>query len=66
MRNQYARMLFMPGFLVLISTFNFLMIKGSQQIEPLLIISLLVCGMGIGIFLVNLFRIIAMKKQNSN
>ena len=45
-------------FVVALSFFNFARLTGTECIRAIHVVTLLVCGMGIGIFLTNLFAIL--------
>lgn len=62
MRRTHSRTMAISLFLIAISIFNFMNLKGNENVDAIHIISLLVCGMGIGIFLVSLFGMLRSKK----
>jgi len=55
MRNKYTRAMAIAFFIIAISFFNFTSLDGNENVSSIQIVTLLVCGMGIGVFLVNLF-----------
>jgi hypothetical protein len=50
-------------FVIAISFFNFHNLSGTECIRPIHVVTLLVCGMGIGVFLVNLFAFLVKRKN---
>ncbi|MEP7081166.1 MAG: hypothetical protein ABI784_10580 [Ginsengibacter sp.] len=58
MKKNYLRGLWIATFIVISSIFNFTRLSNSECIRPIHIVTLLVCGMGIGVFLVNLFLLL--------
>jgi hypothetical protein len=56
MRRVYIRGMAISVFVIIISFFNFERLKGSDCIRAIHVVTLLVCGMAIGIFLMNFFR----------
>jgi hypothetical protein len=50
-------------FVIAISFFNFINLKGSECIRAIHVVTLLVCGVGIGVFLMNLFGLISGKRS---
>ena len=63
MRRSHSRGMAISFFVIAISFFNFNNLSGSECIRPIHVITLLVCGMGIGVFLMNFFALL-MKKKN--
>jgi hypothetical protein len=53
-------------FVIAYSAFNFSNLKGSECIRAIHIVTLLVCGMGIAVFLSSLFAFIVKKKREAN
>jgi hypothetical protein len=51
MRRSPARAMALSAFIVIISIFNFLRLTGGECIRAIHIVTLLVCGMGIGVFI---------------
>lgn len=56
MKRVYIRGMAISAFVIIISFFNFERLTGSDCIRAIHVVTLLVCGMAIGIFLMNLFR----------
>jgi hypothetical protein len=52
-------------FVMAISFFNFHNLSGTECIRPIHVVTLLVCGMGIGVFLINLFALLVKKKNEA-
>jgi hypothetical protein len=50
-------------FVIVISFFNFTNLKGSECIRAIHVGTLLVCGVGIGVFLMNLLGLLREKKS---
>ncbi|MEO6838350.1 MAG: hypothetical protein ABI261_04195 [Ginsengibacter sp.] len=65
MRRSNTRAMAISFFVIVISVFNFERLTGSECIRAIHIVTLLVCGMGIGVFLMNLFAFFA-KKRNQD
>lgn len=63
MRKTHTRAMVISFFIVAISFFNFNNLSGSECIRAIHIVTLLVCGMGIGIFLVNFFAFFIKRKN---
>jgi len=61
-KNPYLRAIAISLFVIIISKFNFERLTGSECIRAIHIVTLLVCGMAIGVFLNNLFALL--KKRN--
>ncbi|MEO8412546.1 MAG: hypothetical protein ABI472_02760 [Ginsengibacter sp.] len=57
-KNPHLRAMAISFFIVTISTFNFLRLTGSECIRAIHVVTLLVCGMAIGILLTNLFAML--------
>lgn len=53
-------------FVIIISFFNFERLSGSDCIRAIHVVTLLVCGMAIGVFLSNLFAFFKKKKNESD
>ena len=64
MQKNYLRGLGIATFIVISSIFNFRRLTNSECIRPIHIVTLLVCGMGIGVFLVNLFLLLRNRKAD--
>jgi high-affinity K+ transport system ATPase subunit B len=63
MRRVYIRGMAISFFVIIISFFNFERLTGSECIRAIHVVTLLVCGMAIGIFLMNLFRLLRAEKK---
>jgi hypothetical protein len=63
MRRKYTRAIIISFFVIAISFFNFSRLSNSECIRAIHVVTLLVCGMAIGIFLNNLFALL-FKKNN--
>jgi hypothetical protein len=61
-KNSYLRAIEISIFVIIISIFNFQRLTGSQCIRAIHMVTLLVWGMAIGVFLNNLFA--WLKKSN--
>jgi hypothetical protein len=57
-KNLHLRAMAISFFVVALSFFNFARLTGTECIRAIHVVTLLVCGMGIGIFLTNLFAIL--------
>jgi hypothetical protein len=60
-KNPHLRAMAISFFVLAISFFNFLRLTGSECIRAIHIVTLLVCGMAIGIFFTNLFSLLKNK-----
>ncbi|HEY9342859.1 MAG TPA: hypothetical protein VIQ23_14840 [Hanamia sp.] len=63
MRSKYTRAMAISFFVIAISFFNFTSLAGSECIRAIHVVTLLVCGVGIGVFLMNLFGFIREKRS---
>ena len=63
MRKQHLRAMGISFFVITISFFNFTRLAGSECIRAIHVVTLLVCGMAIAIFLTNLFKLIREKRD---
>jgi hypothetical protein len=54
--------LFIPMLVVIMSAVNFNRIEGAENVKTIQIVTLIVLGAGLGVFLVNLFTILKYKK----
>lgn len=63
MRKNSARAMAISFFVIIISFFNFEKLSGSECIRAIHVVTLLVCGMGIGVFLQNLFGFLRNKRS---
>jgi hypothetical protein len=61
-KNPYFRAMAISFFVMAISFFNFTRLSDSECIRAIHVVTLLVCGMAIGVFLTNLFGLL----RNSN
>lgn len=62
-RNPHLRAMAISFFVLAISFFNFTRLTGSECIRAIHIVTLLVCGMAIGVFLMNLFGLLREKRD---
>jgi hypothetical protein len=63
MRRKHTRAMALSFFVIAISFFNFTHLSGSECIRAIHVVTLLVCGMAIGVFLSNLFALLIKKGQ---
>jgi hypothetical protein len=63
MRRRHTRAMALSFFVIAISFLNFTHLTDSDCIRAIHVVTLLVCGMGIGIFLSNLFALLFKKKK---
>ena len=63
MRRRHTRAMAISFFVMAISFFNFTSLSGTECIRAIHVVTLLVCGMGIGVFLTNLFGLLLNKKN---
>jgi hypothetical protein len=63
MRRKHIRAITVSIFVIVITTFNFLNLNGSEYIRAIHIINLLVCGLGIGLLLENLIGLLRGKRN---
>jgi ABC-type Fe3+-siderophore transport system permease subunit len=63
MRNPKTRPIIMSLVIIVLSFYNFYREEGSQNIRAVQIVSLLVCGMAIGIFLKSVVEFFRDKKK---
>ncbi len=63
MRRVYLRGMAISLFVIIISFFNFERLADSDCIRAIHVVTLLVCGMAIGIFLMNLLRLLKAVKN---
>jgi hypothetical protein len=63
MRRKHIRAIIVSVFLIVITTFNFLNLSGIECIRAIHVINLLVCGLGIGLFLENLIGLLREKRN---
>jgi hypothetical protein len=63
MRNPRIRSIVISLVIILISIYNFYRSGKSENIKAIQIISLIICGMAIGIFLMNLVGWIRRRKN---
>ncbi len=66
MRKKYTRAMAISFFVIIISFFNFERLSGSDCIRAIHVVTLLVCGMGIGVFLQNLLGFLRDRKSEEN
>lgn len=63
MKRKQIRTMVIALFVIAISIFNFSNIAGSECIRAIHVVNLLVCGLGIGLFLDNFIGWIRAKKN---
>ena len=63
MRNPKTRPIIISLVIIILSFYNFYREEGSQNIRAVQIVSLLVCGMAIGIFLKSVVEFFRDKKK---
>ncbi|MGN6339838.1 MAG: hypothetical protein ACTHML_02680 [Ginsengibacter sp.] len=63
MRNPKTRPIIISLVIIILSFYNFYREEGSQNIRAVQIVSLLVCGMAIGIFLKSVVEFFRDKKR---
>ncbi|MEO8719601.1 MAG: hypothetical protein ABI297_06805 [Ginsengibacter sp.] len=66
MRKDHGRAMVITSFIIIISFFNFERLAECACIRTIHVVTLLVCGIAIGIFLSNLFAFLKKKKNESN
>ncbi len=52
--NKYVRGMLASIVIVALSAFNFIRIEGHEDVRAVMIVTLLACGVGIGILFINL------------
>lgn len=57
-RKQHLRGMAISFFVVVISFFNFMKLTGSECIRAIHVVTLLVCGIAIGVFISSLFAML--------
>jgi len=57
-KKQHLRGMAISFFVMAISFFNFMRLTGSECIRAIHVVTLLVCGIAIGVFISNLFAIL--------
>lgn len=62
-RGKYTRGIFIAIFVIVITTFNFLNLEESECIRAIHVVTLLVCGAGIGLLLENVVKLIREKRN---
>lgn len=62
-QNRFVRGMIISLFIIGLSAFNFINIEGHADFRAIHIVTLLVCGMGIGILLVNFIGWLRFKKK---
>lgn len=58
MKRNHSRTMVISFFVIAITIFNFFNLSGSECIRAIHVVNLLVCGLGIGLFLDNLIGLI--------
>jgi hypothetical protein len=61
MRKQHIRVMAISLFVIVITLFNFSKLTGSDCIRAIHVVNLLICGMGIGLFLTNAIALLRNK-----
>ncbi len=54
MRKRFLRILIVGILIALLSAYNYSHLSGTENIHAIHIVTLLVCGMGIGMFLISI------------
>jgi len=57
-KKQHLRGMAISFFVMAISFFNFMRLTGSECIRAIHVVTLLVCGIAIGVFISNLFAML--------
>jgi len=57
-KKQHLRGIAISFFVMAISFFNFMRLTGSECIRAIHVVTLLVCGIAIGVFISNLFAML--------
>ena len=57
-KNRHLRAMALSFFVLALSFFNFSRLAGSECIRAIHVVTLLVCGMAIGVFISNLFGLL--------
>jgi high-affinity K+ transport system ATPase subunit B len=57
-KKQHLRGMAISFFVIAISFFNFMRLTGSECIRAIHVVTLLVCGIAIGVFISNLFAML--------
>ncbi|MEO9022421.1 MAG: hypothetical protein ABI237_09200 [Ginsengibacter sp.] len=65
MKRSNIRAMFISFFIIILSFFNFERLGGSECIRAIHVVTLLVCGMAIGIFLKSLIGFLGEKRGKS-
>lgn len=63
MRNKFTRAMIFSVFVIIISLLNFSTLDGRESVTSVQIVTLLVCGAAIGIFLQNLIGYLMQKRE---
>jgi hypothetical protein len=63
MRGNNKRGMAISFFVIIISIFNFERLNNSDCIRAIHVVTLLICGMAIGIFLMNLIAILRTRRN---
>lgn|GEM_PF-959471 len=66
MRKNHTRAMLISIFVIGYSAFNFYHLKGSDCIRAIHVVTLLVCGMGIAVFLSSLFAFIVKRRNEAD
>jgi hypothetical protein len=63
MQKNHRRGIAISIMVIAISILNFTNLDGSECIRPIHVATLLLCGMGIGVLIINLFGLLAKRTQ---
>ena len=63
MQRNHRRGISISVLVIAISILNFSNLEHSDCIRPIHIVTLLVCGMGIGVLIMNLFGLLGKRKE---
>lgn len=62
-KDRYLRGMFISVMVIAISAFNFMSLEGKENFRSIHILTLLICGMGIGVLLTNFLSWIKSRKK---
>jgi hypothetical protein len=60
-KKRYLRAMAISFFVLVISFFNFTRLAGTECVRTIHVVTLLICGIGIGVFIVNFFGMLRSK-----
>jgi hypothetical protein len=63
MRKRFLRTLLLSVFIAIVAAYNYSHLNGTEDIRAIHIVTLLVCGAGIGMFLVSITGLFFWKKD---